>query len=72
MGLEIEVSDFKLAQARLYQARKESGDNDLNDLSLRRPPDGRDGILWIVKQKIDRDEPDDTGRTEETSPRSDL
>ena len=70
MGLEVEVSDFKLAQARLYQARRESNDPDLNDLSVRRPPDGRDGVLWIVKQKIEQNEP--TGRTDETSPRSDL
>lgn len=52
-GILVPVSDFQLAQARLYRARKESGDPALDSLSLRRSPRGAMDEVWIVKDKPD-------------------
>lgn len=48
IGIVIAVSDFALAQQRLYKARRESGDPDLDKLQLNRSPFNTDE-LWIVK-----------------------
>lgn len=48
-GVVLEVSDFKLAQQRLYKARRESGDPELGCLQIRRSPYQPDNELWLVK-----------------------
>jgi hypothetical protein len=49
LGLVIRVSNFALAQQRLYKARRDASDPDLACLQLRRSPLVPDSELWIVK-----------------------
>lgn len=49
IGLVVKVSDFQLAQQRLYAARRKSGDPSLDCLQLRRSPFNPESELWIVK-----------------------
>ena len=49
IGLVVQVSDFPLAQSRLYAARRKSGDPSLAVLQLRRSPYNPDGELWITR-----------------------
>ena len=48
LGLVVKTSDFQLAQQRLYKARRESGDLELDRLQFRHSPHAPDE-LWIVK-----------------------
>lgn len=48
-GIVIWVSDFKLAQQKLYAARRKSGDSTLDRLQLRSALDGNPNHLWIIK-----------------------
>lgn len=52
-GLALRVSDFTLAQQRLYAARRAAQDPDLELLQIRRPGSDHDPdsehTLWLVK-----------------------
>lgn len=50
LGLVIAVSDFSLAQQRLYKARRDLSDPDLAKLQFRRSPLKPEAELWIVKE----------------------
>lgn len=56
IGVVVSVSDFQLCQARLYKARKQSGDPSLDCLQLRRSPINPETELWIVKGTNDKKE----------------
>lgn len=48
-GVVVEVSDMAIALARLYKARKDSGDETLELLQFRRSPFKPEAELWITK-----------------------
>lgn len=50
LGIVIKVSDSSLASQRLYKARANSGDSDLDQLQIRKSPYSADE-LWIVRSK---------------------
>lgn len=49
-GIVVDVDDFNLARAKLYKARKDSGDKDLDSLSISQSPTSQNQ-LWIVKNE---------------------
>jgi hypothetical protein len=49
IGIVLEVSDVGIAQQRLYKARRDSGDPELDRLQLRRSPFLPESELWVVK-----------------------
>jgi hypothetical protein len=49
LGIVLVVSDFHLAQQRLYAARKGLGDPALNALAFRHSPQDPHTELWIVR-----------------------
>lgn len=49
LGIAIKVSDYANAQSRLYRARAESGDPDLDRLQLRKSLADEANVIWIVK-----------------------
>lgn len=48
-GIVLAVTDFVPCQAKLYKARKDSGDPALAALQFRRSPQNPEGEIWIVK-----------------------
>lgn len=48
-GIAVEVSNVTVALARLYAARKDSGDELLEFLQFRRSPFRPEAELWITK-----------------------
>lgn len=50
LGLVVRVSDFDLARNKLYSARKEAADPDLEIIQLRRSP-YEANTIWIVKSR---------------------
>ena len=48
IGVVVATSDFKIAQQRLYKARRDSGDPELSVLQFRSSPHHPDEI-WVVK-----------------------
>ena len=48
LGLVVQVEDFDLARSRLYKARQEAGDPDLDVIQLRRSP-FTENEIWIVR-----------------------
>lgn len=49
LGIVVTTDNFPLASQRLYQARKKSGDPELDCLQFRRSPYHPDSEIWIVK-----------------------
>lgn len=50
-GLIVRSSDgFVAMSRRAYAARAQSGDPALKALSFRRPPNGREDEMWIIKK----------------------
>ena len=49
LGIEIRSDDVPNALFRLYAARRNSGDPDLDRLQMRRQPDP--SLIWIVRGK---------------------
>lgn len=65
LGIVVRTSNYNSALARLYKARKESGDGALDCLQLRRSPTSPESEIWIV-----RGGPLDDARAEGNSPKS--
>lgn len=49
LGIAVQTSDFLNARGRLYAARKQSGDPELDRLQLRRSLMMEPDVIWIVK-----------------------
>lgn len=49
-GIVLSVSNFGLAQQRLYAERRACADPELDELSFRRSPVG-DSELWILRNR---------------------
>lgn len=49
LGIVIRVDNFQLAQAKLYAARRQSGDPELACLQLRHSPFDPEQELWIIR-----------------------
>lgn len=57
LGFRFSVSDRELFRQKLYQAREQSGDPDLDKLGIVLPP-GRPTEVWIVHKEIQQETTD--------------
>lgn len=57
-GVEVLCSDVESVRARLYAARKEARDPDLDQISISVSPID-DGKLWLVKKNPTKERPDE-------------
>lgn len=49
IGIEVSAPDVAFAIQKLYKARRDSGDPDLDCLQFRRCPQAPEEKIWIVK-----------------------